>query len=110
MTRRFSMEQDIPGLTSINTSQKSKVRSMSRAKGSEHLDLFLLEKNKARLEKEKINVEKRKVQLEDDLNGIKEEISELEGMVSGEKSEKKAVSKYKKMVPKKPMKTMKIEY
>lgn len=104
------MEQDIPGLTSINTSQKSKVRSMIRAKGSEHLDLFLLEKNKARLEKEKINVEKRKAQVEDDLNGIKEEISELESLVSGEKGKEGDAQKFKKLVPKKPIKVMKFEY
>ncbi|MDO9580061.1 MAG: hypothetical protein Q7J06_05775, partial [Bacteroidales bacterium] len=70
------MEQDIQGITSIKTSQKSKIRSMPRSKGSEYLDLFLLGRNKARLEKEKTNVVKRKDQVEDDIRTIEEEISE----------------------------------
>jgi len=107
---RFEMEQDIPGLTSIKTSQKSKVRSMPRSKGSEYLDLFLLEKNKARLEKEKKNVEKRKAQVEEDIKSIDQEKLELESMVAGEERKETAGFQYKKMVPKKPMKLMKIEY
>lgn len=104
------MEQDIPGITSIKTSQKSKVRSMPKAKDSEYLDLFLLGKNKARLKKENINVSKRKVQVEEELKAIDEEIAELEDAVSGEGPKETAAQRYKKMVPKKPMNVMKIEY
>jgi len=104
------MEQEIPGITSIKTSQKSKIRSMPKAKGSEHLDLFLLGKNKIRLEKEKMNIEKRNNQVEETLNGIYQEISELKGLVSTEKPNETAEPQYKKMVPKKPMKVMKFEY
>ena len=104
------MEQDIPGLTSIKTSQKAKVRSMRRAKGAEYLELFLLGKNKTRLEKEKINIEKRKAKVEEDIKSIDQEKSELESMVAGEERKETAGFQYKKMVPKKPMKLMKIEY
>ena len=104
------MEQDIPGLTSIKTSQRAKVRSMPRGKGAEYLELFLLGKNKTRLEKEKINIEKRKVQVGENLKAVDQEISELEGEVSGKNRKETAAQQYKKMVPKKPMKMMKIEY
>jgi len=104
------LEQEIPGITSIKTSQKSKIRSMPRAKGSEYLDLFLLGKNKARLEKEKVNVEKRSSQVVEDLKVIHEEISELEGEISGGEPNKTATQRYKKKVPKKPMKVMRFEY
>ena len=104
------MEQDIQGVSSIKTSQKSKVRAMPRAKGSEYLDLFLLGKNKARLEKENINVTKRKIHVEGELKAIDEEIMELGGAVSREEPKETAFSKYRKMVPKKPMKVMKVEY
>ncbi|MDO9514523.1 MAG: hypothetical protein Q7J01_00285 [Syntrophales bacterium] len=104
------MEQDIQGITSIKTSQKSKIRSMPRTKGSEYLDLFLLGKNKARLEKEKTNVVKRKDQVEDDIRTIEEEISELEGAVAGGEQREPAKTQYKKMVPKKPLKVMKLDY
>ena len=104
------MEQEVRGITSIKTSQKSKVRSMPRAKGSEHLDLFLLGKNKARLEKEKTNVEKRTLQVVQDLKTIDEEISELEIEISGSEPKKTAVQAYKKKVPKKPMTVMRFDY
>jgi len=104
------LEQDLRGVSSIKTSQKSKVRAMPRAKGSEYLDLFLLGKNKTRLEKEKINVEKRNVQVGDDLKVIDKEISELEGEISGKEPIKTTAQGYKKKVPKKPMKVMRFEY
>ena len=104
------MEQEVRGITSIKTSQKSKIRSMPRAKGSEYLDLFLLGKNKARLEKEKTNVEKRTLQVVQDLKTIDEEISELEIEISGSEPKKTAVQAYKKKVPKKPMTVMRFDY
>ena len=104
------MEQEIPGITSIKTSQKSKIRSMHRARGSEYLDLFLLGKNKARLEKEKTNVEKRSLQVVEDLKTIDEEISELESEISGVEPKIPVAQGYKKKVPKKPMKVMTIDY
>lgn len=104
------MEQDIQGITSIKTSQKSKVRSMPRAKGSEYLDLFLLGKNKARLEKENINVGKKKLQVGEDLKAIDEEIAELETEISGSEPKKTTVQGYKKKVPKKPMTVMRFDY
>jgi len=104
------LEQDVRGITSIKTGQKAKVRSMPRAKGSEHLDLFLLGKNRTRLEKEKTNVDKRMTQIREDLEGIDDEISELGGMVVGEQGEARNVQKFKKLLPKKPMTVMKFEY
>lgn len=104
------MEQEIRGITSIKTSQKAKIRSMPRAKGSEHLDLFILQKNKTRLEKEKTNVDKRMTLIAEGLESIDDEISELEGLVADEKGKDTDVRKFKKLLPKKPMKVMKFEY
>ncbi len=104
------MEQEVRGITSIKTSQKSKIRSMPRAKGAEHLELFLLEKNKTRLEKEKTNVDKRITQIAEDLKSIDEEVSELKGLVANEKGKEGDAQKFKKLVPKKPIKVMKFEY
>jgi len=104
------LEQDVRGITSIKTGQKAKIRSMPRAKGSEHLDLFLLGKNRTRLEKEKTNVDKRMTQIREDLEGIDDEISELETLVGDETGEGTDVRKFEKLVPKKQMKVMKFEY
>jgi len=86
---------------------------MPRAKGAEYLELFLLEKNKTRLEKEKTNVDKRTTQIAEDLESIDEEISELKGLVANEKGKEVKegdAQKFKKLVPKKPIKVMKFEY
>lgn len=104
------MEQDLRGITSIKTSQKSKIRSMPRAKGSEYLDLFLLGKNKTRLDKEKKNVEKRNSHVTDELKAVDEEIFELESEISKREPKETAAQQHKKMFPKKPMKVMKFEY
>jgi len=104
------LEQDVRGVTSIKTGQKAKIRSMPRSKGSEHLDLFLLGKNRTRLEKEKSNVDKRMTQIREDLEIIDNEISELEDEVLGKEPIKTAAQGYKKKVPKKPMKVMRFEY
>ena len=104
------MEQEIRGITSIKTSQKSKIRSMPRAKGAEHLELFLLEKNKTRLEKEKTNSDKKMTQIAEDLESINDEMSKLKELATNEKGKEGNARKFKKLVPKKPIKAMKFEY
>ena len=71
---------------------------------------FILEKNKARLEQETENLEKRKIEIQKDISIINEELQTLENVLSGEKIEETAAQRYKKTVPKNPMKAMTIDY
>ena len=97
-------------VSDIKTALRSKVRSKPRVGGSEHLEMFVLEKNKARLEQEKENVEKRKTQIEKDIAVIDEELETLEDLTSETKGAAVNTAKHKKFVPPKPMKLMKINY
>lgn len=97
-------------VSDIKTALRSKVRSKPRVRGSEHLEMFVLEKNKARLEQEKGNVEKRKEQIEKDISVIDEELEKLEDVVSERQGATVNTGKHKKLTPPKPMKMMKIDY
>jgi len=98
-------------VSDIKTAIKAKVRSKPRAKGSEYLEIFVLEKNKARLEQEKENVEKRREQIEKDISAIGEEIEALGAKVPEIKGATVNTEKHKKkLIYPKPMKMMKIEY
>jgi len=97
-------------VSDIKTAVRSKIHSKPRVRGSEYLEMFVLEKNKARLEQEKENVEKRKTQIEKDISVISEELETLEDMVSEAKSHTVDTKKRKKLVPPKPMKAMTVDY
>lgn len=47
-------------VSDIKTALRAKIRSKPKVRGSEFLEMFILEKNKARLEQERGNVEKKK--------------------------------------------------
>jgi len=97
-------------VSDIKTAIRSKIHSKPRLRGSEYLEMFVLEKNKARLEQEKENLEKRKTQIEKDISVIDEELEALEEMVSETKSPTVNTEKRKKLAPPKPMKAMTIDY
>jgi len=97
-------------VSDIKTALRSKVRSKPRVKGSEYLEMFVLEKNKARLEQEKGNVEKRKEQIEKDISVIDEELDKLEDVIPEREGTTLNTEKHKKLIPPNPMKMMKIDY
>ncbi len=97
-------------LSDIKTAVRSKIRSKPRVTGSEYLEMFVLEKNKARLEQEKQNVDKRKTQIEKDISVINEELETLEDMVSETNGATRNRKKTEKLIPPQAMKVMKIDY
>jgi len=97
-------------VSDIKTAVRSKIRSKPRVRGSEYLEMFVLEKNKARLEQEKENVEKRKIQIQKDISVIGEELETLEDMVSETNGATRNRKKPEKLTPPQPMKVMKMDY
>ncbi len=100
-------------VSDIKTALRAKIRSKPKVRGSEFLEMFILEKNKARLEQEMENIEKKKEQVDKDIIFIDEELQDLQETVSEtkdynlrtEKQSRSKISETKKMV-----KTMTIEY
>jgi len=97
-------------VSDIKTALRAKVRSKPRVTGSEFLEMFILEKNKARLEQEKIHVEKRHDQIDKDISVIEGELENLGERVSqdGERVIKRIDNKKQKY--KKNIKKMTIDY
>ena len=107
------MAHKLRTVTDIKTAVRSKVRGKPRLRGSEFLERFILEKNKARLEQEKENVEKRKIEIQKDISVINEELKRLEDEISelkGVKEDGGNRENHKRIVPTKPMKAMTIDY
>ncbi|MBC8459083.1 MAG: hypothetical protein H8D67_13905 [Deltaproteobacteria bacterium] len=97
-------------VSDIKTALRAKVRSKPRVRGSEFLEMFILEKNKARLEQEKGNVEKKKEQIEKELTFIDEELGELQETVDGTMQSSRNTPKHKDSGAPKSIKTMTIDY
>jgi len=98
-------------VSDIKTALRVKIRSKPKVRGSEFLEMFILEKNKARLEQEKGNVEKKIEQIEKDIGFIDEELEDLQITVDGSKQSNRNTLKHKDLrAPKKSIKTMAIDY
>jgi len=98
-------------VSDIKTALRAKVRSKPRVRGSEFLEMFILEKNNARLEQEIGNVEKKKEQIEKDLAFIDEELEELQETVDETMQSNRNMPEHKdSKAPKKSIKTMTIDY
>jgi len=100
-------------VSDIKTALRAKIRSKPKVRGSEFLEMFILEKNRARLEQEKENIEKKREQVDKEIIFIDEELQDLQGTVSETKdynlkAEKQSRSKVSES--KKTMKTMTVEY
>jgi len=97
-------------VSDIKTAVRAKVRSTPRVRGSEYLEMFILEKNKARLEQERAYVEKRQALIDKDITVIEGELENLGERVSqdGEKVIKRVNNKKQKY--EKNMKRMTIDY
>jgi len=98
-------------VSDIKTALRAKIRSKPKVRGSEFLEMFILEKNKARLEQEKENIEKKKGQVDKDIDFINEELDELQNTVNGTKQSNRNTLKHKdSKAAKNPIKTMTIDY
>jgi hypothetical protein len=104
------MAKKLRGVTDVKTAIRSKVFSKPRLKGSEYLEMFILEKNKIRLEQEKENLEKRKGEIEKDIRVIAREIARLENTVSHLKHNTWNPQDHRKPLPQKQVKTMTMDY
>lgn len=104
------MAKKLRTVSDIRTALKAKIRSSPRVHGSERLEMFVIEKNRARLEQEKENLENRKTQITKDISIIDEEFAKLETIVSQGKDSAINLEKHKKIVPSKPLKTMTVDY
>ncbi len=97
-------------LSDIKTAVRAKVRSKPRVRGSEFLEMFILEKNKSRLEQEMANVCKRNRQIEKDISSIDKELHTLEDALAEDKEDNGNRPKPAKRTPSKPITVMKVEY
>jgi len=97
-------------VSDIKTALRAKIRSKPKVRGSEFLEMFILEKNRARLEQEKENVEKKRGQIDKGLEFIDDELGELQETIS--ETGKCNLKKVKPKRSKTPgsMKTMTVEY
>jgi len=69
-------------VSDIKTAVRAKVHSKPRVRGSEFLEMFILEKNKARLEQERAYVEKRQELIDKDLGVIANELDILAASIA----------------------------
>ena len=100
-------------VSDIKTALRAKVRSKPKVRGSEFLEMFILEKNRARLEQEKENIEKKREQVDKEIIFIDEELQNLQETVSESKDyelKDKKQNRSRVSESKKTVKTMTIEY
>ena len=104
------MSATLRTLSDIKTAVRAKLRGKPRVRGSEFLEMFILEKNKSRLEQEKANVGKRSNQIEKDISFLDEELQTLGDALTEGKTDNGNQPKPIKRTPSKPIKVMKVEY
>jgi len=98
-------------VSDIKTALRAKIRAKPKVRGSEFLEMFILEKNKARLEQEGVNINKKRDQINKDIDFINEELDELQNTLDGSKQSNRNTLKHKdSRAPKKSLKTMTIDY
>ncbi len=71
------MKREVRGLANIKTAQRCKIHAKPKLSGTEHLDLFLLQKNRNRLQQEMQYVQERQERLKKDIQGIDEEMAKI---------------------------------
>lgn len=97
-------------VSDIKTALRANVRSKPKVRGSEFLEMFILEKNRARLEQEKENIEKKRGQIDKDIEFIDDELEELQERVSKTKNCNLKRVKQKHSKAPESMEAMTIEY
>ncbi len=91
---------DIKGMHSIGA------RSIPKAMRSSYLELYVLDRERARLEKEKVSLDKRRSSAQTRL----ESIAQRMGKLKKEIEEGTEVTTQRRATPRKPLKTMSIKY
>lgn len=104
------MGRRIGGLSDIKTSQRAKIHSKPRAKGSEYLELYMLSKEEERLENYNLVLDNTKNQSETNLKEVRREIRQLENRVSLKDRLGEDKEEMKKRTPAKPLKTIVLDY
>jgi len=106
------MDRQIKGLRSISTLRKLQQGAIpGNNRGSDQLQLYILENNRALLEKELESVLQRKAKIEERMKMIDENMATIKGGLSGRKRRKKGrPSVPKAQSPQKSIQVMKIDY
>ena len=69
-------------LSDIKTVLRNKKKAMPKVEGSETLERFILEKNRARLGQERANIDKRLARIDKEIAVIDDELGKIEDNVS----------------------------
>jgi hypothetical protein len=105
------MSRKIKGLASLNTLRTRKRGSIpGNDQNSNHLQLYILENNKALLEKELASVLQRKATIEEKMRMIDENMTAIKGITPEKKPREDGLSCEKEQSGNNPVKSMKIEY
>jgi len=97
-------------VSDIKTALRAKVRSKPRVRGSEFLEMFILEKNRSRLEQEKEGVDKKSSQIIKDIQFIDDELEDLQGATGVSQKPEPKTTDRKNSKKAKGLKTMTMEY
>lgn len=97
-------------LSDIKTVLKGRVRALPKNKGSETLEMFILEKNRVRLEQERVNIAKRLAHIDKEISVIDDELKKLKGRVSQDNYKTTNSADHEKRKYAKKMKKMSIDY
>ncbi|MBI4302635.1 MAG: hypothetical protein HY664_08510 [Chloroflexi bacterium] len=82
---------EIKSLSDIRTAASHHIASKPPLKGSTHLDLYLLDKEKQRLEKERSRLEQRQRRIQERLTEIHQAMDKLDEAAQQEKSARRSV-------------------
>lgn len=77
---------ELKGLSDLRTALTTRVHSKPPQKGTAHLDLYLLSKEKQRLEKELAHLERRQRRIQEHLSEIRQAMGTLEQEAERERS------------------------
>lgn len=105
------MDKKMAGLLDIKTSQKAKIPSKSRGGGQEYLDLYLTIKERERLKSYNSVIGKSMKQIQANLQEIERKIEDMGKSLlqKNGRSISRGIAK-KNQIPKKPLKTMILDY
>jgi len=107
--KEFQRTGNLPEKTNL----KSKVRSKPKVEGQEYLDLYLMKKEKERLAKIGQVIGRIQRQTAKSWREVQEETAKIKKSMLSEETEietKRKVEKVRKITPRKPMKTMVLDY
>ena len=74
------------GLRNLKTATTKRIHTKPPQRGTAHLDMYLLGKEKQRLEQERANLDERRARIQDRLAGIAEELARLRQVAQREEA------------------------